>query len=219
MQGVRSTAGPRPGPSEACWSLHGIPQSQFIRAELRLFTHADSIHSSSSVTQGNFTLSARLDTGGSLCEQTSCSRGGQEASPSLSKALGVRGMFVPCQKHASPLFLGWNAHSKRQELCEGGGRTSGSTGLEQKSYPRTPAYSSALGSDVYYTWLINAWERREGGNCVSQICDVEAKRLGHGQSPDERGWGMSLGATAFLGDFGVPRMSSRSAEKSSALDT
>lgn len=123
-------------------------------------------------------------------------------------------VFVPCQKHANSPFLGWNAHSKRQELREGGGRTSGSTGLEQKSYPRTPAYSSALGSDVYYTWLINARERREGGSCVSQTCDVEAKRLGHGQSPDERGWGMSLGATAFLGDLGIPQMSSRSAEKS-----
>lgn len=121
-------------------------------------------------------------------------------------------VFVPCQKHASSPFLGWNAHSKRQELREGGGRTSGSTGLEQKSYPRTPAYSSALGSDVYCTWLINARERREGGSCVSQTCDVEAKRLGHGQSPDERGWGMSLGATAFLGDLGIPRMSSECRE-------
>lgn len=94
-------------------------------------------------------------------------------------------VFIPCQKHASPPFLGWNAHSKRQELREGGGRTSGSTGLEQKP-PPTPAYSSALGSDIYYTWLMSAWKRREGDSCVSQTCDVGAKRLGHGQSPDER---------------------------------
>lgn len=103
-------------------------------------------------------------------------------------------VFVPCQKHAAlPSSVG--THTVSDKNCV---RVEDGPVVQQvwsRSHP-TPAYSSALGSDVYYTWLISAWKRREGDSCVSQTCDVEAKRLGHGQSPDERlGGGMSLGAT------------------------
>lgn len=118
-------------------------------------------------------------------------------------------VFVPCQKHASPPFLGWNAHSKQQELREGGGRTSGSTGLEQKeATPHSRLLLSSWLRCISYACFINARERRERDSCLSQTCDVDKA------NPRMRGWGMSLGAIAFLRDLGVPRMSSRSAEKS-----
>lgn len=45
-------------------------------------------------------------------------------------------LFAPCQKHASPLFLGWNAHGKRQELREGGDLT-----VAKQVWSRTPPYT------------------------------------------------------------------------------
>lgn len=61
-----------------------------------------------------------------------------EGGPSLSRDLGVRGTLAPCRQHASPLFFGWNAHRKRQELREGGDQT-----VAQQVWSRTPPYTRA----------------------------------------------------------------------------
>lgn len=53
--------------------------------------------------------------------KTSGPQGGRPESEQGSRRAGH--MFAPCQKHASPLFFGWNARGKRQELREGGDQT------------------------------------------------------------------------------------------------
>lgn len=68
-------------------------------------------------------------------------------------------VFAPCPKQVS--LFGWNARGKRQELRESGAQT-----VAQQVWSRTcraRAHPSALDSDIYRRWLINAQARREQG--------------------------------------------------------
>lgn len=56
-------------------------------------------------------------------------------------------VFAPCQKHASHLFFGWNAHRKRQELREGGDQVVewlNRSGAEHPPTPRARAHPQLL---------------------------------------------------------------------------
>lgn len=134
-------------------------------------------------------------------------RGGREASRSLIKVLGVRGMCLLRVRSTPALPSSAGTHIVSSKNCV---RVETGQWLNRSGAETAPSrLPSTLGSDVYCRWLINAQARWKG----IAVClrPAMGKRKGLAAASPQMGVGECPWLTAFLG---VPRVSLPSAEKS-----
>lgn len=91
-----------------------------------------------------------------------------EGGPTLSKDLGVRDMCLLHVRSTQALSSSAGTHAVSDKNCVRVETRQwlNRSGTDHPPTPRARAHSSALESDIYRRWLINAQARKAGDSCV-----------------------------------------------------